>query len=120
MEFAIRIGSPEKQRVGCLIVAVHERGELSAAAQLLDDASKGALRTVLERSDIEGKVGQTLLLHSLPGVLAARVLLVGAGPNNGELNDKQFIKVAEKAVAALKTTKTETAASYLTDLVVKN
>jgi leucyl aminopeptidase len=52
---------------------------LSAAAQTLDRESKGAVREVLRRGDMEGKLGSTLLLYRVPGIAAERVLLVGLG-----------------------------------------
>ncbi|MGV8566346.1 M17 family peptidase N-terminal domain-containing protein, partial [Pseudomonas aeruginosa] len=39
----------------------------------------GAISAVLKRGALAGKVGQTLLLQSLPNLKAERVLLVGAG-----------------------------------------
>ena len=79
MEFSIKNGNPEKQHSDCLIVGVYESKKLSAAAQLLDDASQQAITTVIKAGDMQGKLATTALLHQLPGVYAKRVLLVGLG-----------------------------------------
>ena len=79
MEFLVKNGSVEKQRTACLIVGVYESRRLSAAAQQLDKQSEGYLSQLLRKGDLDGKVGQTLLLHYVPNVSADRVLLVGCG-----------------------------------------
>ncbi len=85
------------------MVAIYEKRRLSEAAAEIDRASGGQLRTVLKRGDIDGKVGQTLLLHDLPGVAAERVLLVGGGPQRG-MNDAKFRKAVTAAAARLNET----------------
>ena len=77
VEFSIKALSPESAKTGCVVVGVHQGGELTAAARRLDQASKGALKQALR--DISGRTGSTLLLRALPGVAAERVLLVGLG-----------------------------------------
>jgi leucyl aminopeptidase len=91
MEFGVKSGSPEKQRSACIVVGVFEPRRLSAVAEQLDRVSDGYLSSLLRRGDLEGKTGQMLLLHQVPGVLSERVLLVGlvlnkriyAGKDNG-------------------------------------
>ena len=77
MEFGVKSGSPEKQRSACIVVGVFEPRRLSAVAEQLDRVSDGYLSSLLRRGDLEGKTGQMLLLHQVPGVLSERVLLVG-------------------------------------------
>ncbi|WP_241151208.1 M17 family peptidase N-terminal domain-containing protein, partial [Pseudomonas viridiflava] len=62
-----------------LVVAVGEGRKLGVAAKQLDELSGGAISAVLKRGDLAGKVGQSLLLQSLPNLKADRVLLVGVG-----------------------------------------
>jgi hypothetical protein len=61
------------------VVGVYEGRKLSASALELDAASGHALRDVLGRGDLDGKLGATLLLQRIPKVAAERVLLVGLG-----------------------------------------
>ena len=57
MEYFVKSGHPEKQRVACVIVGVFDRRALSEAAQVIDTASDGLLSTVLRRGDMDGKPG---------------------------------------------------------------
>ncbi len=118
MEFSIKSGSPEKQRTGCVVVGVHEGRKLSAPAQGIDAASKGYLAEVLRRGDLEGRSGTTLLLHSVPGIAADRVLLVGLGKER-EFHESAYRAALAAALKALRSTGTTEATICLTDLAVK-
>ncbi|NKB35902.1 MAG: leucyl aminopeptidase [Gammaproteobacteria bacterium] len=118
MEFSIKSGSPEKQRTACIIVGIHEPRKLSAAAKSIDAASKKALSNLIRRGDIEGKIGQSLLLHNVPGMLCDRVLLVGCGRER-DLDELQYCKIIENSIKALNTTGSSDAVSYLSELNVK-
>ena len=65
--------------VDCLVVGIHENGELGDEARQLDRACKGALGKMLAHGDFPGRTGETLLLPGLPGLKATRTLLVGQG-----------------------------------------
>ncbi len=75
MEFSVKSGSPEKQRSACIVVGVFEPRRLSPVAEQLDKISDGYISSLLRRGDLEGKPGQMLLLHQVPGVLSERVCL---------------------------------------------
>ena len=79
MEFHVKSGSPEKQRSACIVIGVYEPRRLSAMGEQLDKASNGYLSNLLRRGDLEGKLGQVLLLHHVPNMNSDRVLLVGCG-----------------------------------------
>ena len=114
MEFSIKQGSPEKLRVGCIIVGVFENGKLSKAAQALDKAAAHRLSDIVAHGDMNGKAASTLLLQSIPGIAAERVLLVGLG-QQGEQSSKTTIEILSAAFKALNATSTRDAAAYLTD-----
>ena len=118
MEFSIKSGSPEKQRTACIIVGINEPRKLSTAARAIDSASKKYLSNLIRRGDIEGKLGQSLLLHNVPGMLCDRVLLVGCGRER-DLDDRQYCKIIENSVKQLNTTGSNDAVSYLSELNVK-
>jgi leucyl aminopeptidase len=65
-------------KTAALAVGVFAEGVLTAAADVIDRASNGALRTVV-KTEFRGRQGSTLVLRSLPGVAAQRVVLVGLG-----------------------------------------
>ncbi|HFE37132.1 MAG TPA: leucyl aminopeptidase [Gammaproteobacteria bacterium] len=79
MEFSTKISSPEKTKTSCLIVAIFENTAFSESAEVINAASQKYLHKIIKKGDIKGRVGQTLLLHEVPGINAARVLLVGCG-----------------------------------------
>ncbi|MGH8529543.1 MAG: leucyl aminopeptidase [Nevskiales bacterium] len=118
MDFFVRSGHPEKQRTGCVIVGIYERRVPSAAAATLDALCDGAIGSVMRRGDMDGKLGQTLVLHRPTGLLCDRVLLVGLGRERN-FNEAAFRKANLAALRALRSTGAVDAASYLTELVVK-
>ena len=82
MEFSVKSGSPEKQRISCVAVGVFDSRKLSPSAQILDDASEGFISNLIRRGECEGRLGQTLLLHNVPNTLCDRILLIGCGREN--------------------------------------
>jgi len=79
MEFSTQTTASLHQiKTAALAVGVFTDGAMSPAAEIIDRASEGALRAVL-KSEFKGKPNTTLVLRSLPGVAAARIVLVGLG-----------------------------------------
>ena len=118
MEFSIKNGNPEKQRKDCVVVGVFEGRKLSEAAVALDRASDGYLANILRAGDMDGKPGSTLLLHSVPGIAAARVLLVGLGKER-ELNEPHYRKALRASIKALGNLQAAEAATFLAEVPVK-
>jgi leucyl aminopeptidase len=117
MEFSTKLGTPEKRTAPCIAVGVYKGHKLSAAAETLDRASKGALREVVRSGDMDGKLGSTLLLYRVPGVTAERVLLVGLG-EEAALHDREYRDVARAAVKAAQDTGAGSATLCFTDIRV--
>ncbi len=67
---------------------------------------------------MEGKLGATLLLHSVRGTLADRVLLIGLGKER-DFRDKEFRQAIRSAVKLLNETGSYEAVLYLTEEKVK-
>ena len=118
MEFTVKSGTPEKQRSGCLVAGVFAARKLSSVAHQIDQVSGGAISAILRRGDLEGKVGQSLLLHNVPNIPSERVLLVGCGKEKA-FNESLYRDVTAKAIAALKGTGATELTSYLTELDVR-
>ncbi|MCO6058381.1 leucyl aminopeptidase [Pseudomonas sp. MOB-449] len=118
MEFLVKSARLETLKTATLVVAVGEGRKLGDAAKALDAAAGGAIATLLKRGDLAGKVGQTLLLHSLPNLKAERVLLVGAGKER-ELSDRQFRKMIAAVNGVLKGLGGSDATLALDELAVK-
>jgi len=119
MEFTAKSGNPEKQRTACIVVGVYEPRRLSPAAERLDQVSDGFISNLIRRGDLEGKIGQTLLLHNVPNTLCDRILLVGCGRER-ELHDAQYRKIIATTAATLNDIGAMEAVCYLTELHVKS
>jgi len=118
MEFNIKSGNPEKQRTACVVVGIFEPRRLSSAAERLDSVTDGFITNIIRKGDLEGKIGQSLLLHNVPETLCDRVLLVGCGRER-ELNDAKYRQIIASAVTTLNETGSMEAVSYLTELNIK-
>jgi leucyl aminopeptidase len=100
MEFSIKTGNPEKQRVDCVIVGVFEGRKLSDAAKILDTVSNKAISAILKNGDMDGKLNTTLVLHHVTEIAAQRVLLVGLG-KHAEFNERNYRQAIRSAIKAL-------------------
>lgn len=114
LEFSIKQGAPDKQRCGCVVVGVFEGGKLSSAAKILDTAAKHALRDLIARGDMSGKIATTLMLHNVPNTACERVLLVGLGKAS-DLDNRASLKILRAIFAALNATPAKDAVLYLFD-----
>ncbi len=118
MEFTVKSGTPEKQRTACVVVGVFEPRRLSAVAERLDEVTGGYISNLIRRGDLEGKLGQTLLLHNVPNTLCDRVLLIGCGRER-ELNEVNYRKIIAKAASTLNDIGAMEAVCYLSELTIK-
>ncbi|AXQ29702.1 leucyl aminopeptidase [Solimonas sp. K1W22B-7] len=118
MEYFVKSGNPEKQRVACVIVGIFDRRAPSAAAETIDRAGDGIIGSVMRRGDMDGKLGQTLLLHNVPGTFADRVLLVGLGKERS-FDEAAFRKAMVASAKALRATGSIDAVNFITHLPIK-
>ncbi len=118
LEFSVKSGAPEKQRTACLIVGVFEARRLTPAAETIDQASDGFLSAITRRGDMDGELGDTLLLHGVPNIQADRVLLVGLGKER-ELDTRGLVKATRSAVEALHHRGTAECVSHLSEIDVR-
>ena len=119
MDFTTKSGTPEKQRVACIVAGVFTDRKMSSAATRIDEVSGGLLTSIRRRGDLEGKLGQTLLLHNVPNMLCERVLLVGCGKDR-QLNEQRYYQVNAKAAKLLNESGATEITSYLPELEVKD
>ncbi|MBK4775624.1 leucyl aminopeptidase [Candidatus Pantoea edessiphila] len=118
MDFSVKSGSPEKQRSACIVVGVFEPRRLSSIAEQLDKISDGYISALLRRGELEGKVGQVLLLHHVPNILSERILLIGCGKER-ELNERQYKYIIQKIINTLNNTGSMESVCFITELHVK-
>ena len=100
MELVVKSVAAASLKTATLVLAVGEGRKLGDIAKAVDQASNGAISAVLKRGDLAGKPGQTLLLQSLPGLKAERVLLVGSGKE--ALGDRSWRKLVASVAGVLK------------------
>ncbi len=100
MQLKIKTGDPSALRSPCLVLGVHTKRHLSKAARIVDRIADGYLGRMLKQNNMEGELGQTLLLHEVPGIQASRVLLVGLDKVK-EFNAKAYRKALDAAIGAL-------------------
>lgn len=118
MDFAIKIGTPEKQRSACAVVGIFESRKLTESAKILDKISQSYLKNILASGDMEGKAGTSLLLHHVPETPYKRVLLIGLG-KEPEFKEKSFISAINTALTTLQKTAVTDATFFLPDFPVK-
>jgi len=118
MDFSLKHNAPENSRGACLIITVSQPRKLSASGRSLDKASQGYLREILRSGDMEGKIGQTLMLPTVPGVAAKRILLVGSG-KDGEMDERAYIRVVNAVATALASSGAKDAELFPADIGLK-
>jgi len=118
MEYTVKSGSPEKQRIGCVVAAVYSPRTLSPAAKIIDKASGGMVSNLIRRGEIEGDLGNTLLLHNVENTLCDRVLLIGCGKEK-EIDTAAFRKINHTMASTLKSSGTTEVASFLTEIPIR-
>ena len=117
MEFSIKPLVPGLNASGCTVVGVYADGKLSDAAATLDKASKGYLRRIIDRGDMKGGIGTTLMLHDVPGIACTRVLLLGLGQKS-EFAEKEFRRCVGTAIEVLARTGAADAELHMAELAV--
>lgn len=117
MKFTVRSEQPGKAKSGCVVLGVFDRRKLSDAASRFDKTTRGLLSQVLKDGDMDGRTGQTLMLHYPRNAACERVLLVGCG-KPGDLNQRQWAKIVSSAVAAVNASGSSDATSFLAELDV--
>ena len=118
MEFSLKHSSPENARSACQIITVSQPRKLSRSGQRVDKASKGFLASIIKRGDMEGKLGQTLMLPGVAGVPAQRVLLVGCGKQT-DMNERSFARLINSIIKALSASGARDAEFYPGDITLK-
>lgn len=114
MECSVKSGILTKMRTACLVLGVYAGKKLSVAALLVDEASDHFITLALKKGDLDGKLGQTLLLYQVPGLPAERVLLVGLGKES-EFNEKTYLEVITQSTLAVKALGAQDAISTLAE-----
>ncbi|RSC27295.1 leucyl aminopeptidase [Pseudomonas putida] len=119
MELVVKTVAAASVKTATLVVPVGEGRKLGTVAKAVDQATDGAISAILKRGDLAGKPGQTLLLQSLPGLKAERVLLVGSGKDEA-LGDRAWRKLIASIAGVLRNLAGGDAVLALDDIAVAN
>ncbi|NDG87115.1 MAG: leucyl aminopeptidase, partial [Gammaproteobacteria bacterium] len=118
MEYKAKSEQVESLQSACVLVGVYQKRKLTPTASLLDDRLQGLLESLLKRDDIEGKVGDLLIVNHTGDQAIERVILVGLG-KSGELTPKAYRSALNAAARALKATHAKHALSALHEAEVE-
>jgi len=118
MQYFVTTKAPITQESDCIVVAIFTDGELSPSASAIDTQSQGYINKIIERGDMSGKAGQTLLLQDVAGITSPRVLLVGCGTKD-KTTEKDFNSAITAMTNVLNESGANSAASCLAEITVK-
>lgn len=99
MHYQVSTQTAAEIKTGCIVVTLDQSGKLSNAALELDKATDGLLTRVFKSQDIQGKLGQTLLIPTPNNIGAERILIVGTGKET--LTNKSALKVINAIATAV-------------------
>ncbi|MGZ5050000.1 MAG: leucyl aminopeptidase [Methylobacter sp.] len=101
MDYSIETAPLEQLQCDCIVVGVYQDQQLSPSAQALNEHTQGLIGTIVNRGDLNGKNGETVLINAVPNDKIARILLVGLGENK-PLTGKNYKKALLAAANSLK------------------
>ena len=99
MEFSTTTARAEAVKADAIAVGVFADGELTPSARAIDKAARGAIKAAVKSGDMTGKRGTVVTLRGVPGVAAARVVVVGLGGRD-DFSDRAYgdaVRAAAKA-----------------------
>src|SRR5690554_523085 len=99
MHYQVSTQTAAEIKTGCLVLTLDQSGSLSTAALELDKATDGLLTRVFNSKDIQGKLGQNLLIPAPANINAERILFVGTGKEI--LINKSALKVINVIASAV-------------------
>ena len=110
--------SSEEADVDCIVVGLYEGMVFTDDARRIDRQCKGYLSQFVQNGDFKGKVGEALMLYSLPGLKSPRLLLMGCGPE-GKVFDKEYFEIITASMEPLSRGGIKKALSYLPSIQVE-
>jgi leucyl aminopeptidase len=105
MELTVDARPPAKIETEALVTYAFEQDKpIEGALSTLDAATGGALSKLASSGELTGKMIETTLVHYPPGLLAQRLLILGAGKRD-KFGSAELRKLAGAAVRTLKSKK---------------
>jgi len=119
MQYFVTTDALATHKTDCIAVAVFEQANLSPSAQAINDLGNNIISRIIERGDITGKAGQTVMLHDVAGLTSERVLLVGCGKQD-KTTEKDFTSANTAMTKVLNESGAATATSCLAEISVND
>lgn len=118
MKFTLTQTAPNQEKADCLMLGVYADQSLTKIGTILNKATNQYLSKFIKSEQFKGEPGKTLLIHHIPGIQSARVLLVGLG-DKAKLDQHKFAKAIKTGCKAIKTFPLKNICCYLTDVEFK-
>lgn len=118
MDYSAKCDSLIKIGADCAILGVYQKRKLTPVGSALDERLGGLISKLLKRDDIEGKVGDVLLINHVPDGDIERIVLVGLG-KKGKLDPAAYRKTLAAATKSLKDSSAKFAVSLLHEAEVE-
>jgi len=115
MEISVKTLNFESMKTPCLVVGVYDKCKLSDSAKQIDSISNNFISKLLQRGDISGDIGESLMLHDVPGMQCERVLLAGCGQAS-ELSHQGMQNIINNVATELNKSKIKSATLSLADI----
>ncbi|WP_284443050.1 leucyl aminopeptidase [Buchnera aphidicola] len=119
MNFFIKNCKLDKEKTDCIVVPVFDLCELSHSGCYLDQCSNGYITSLIKLGDIQGKIGDTLMLYKIPKIFSKRILLVGCGKKD-EINKVHLKKIFKNTINILKKLSIKNVIYSLSELNINN
>jgi leucyl aminopeptidase len=113
------VKDPAALRTGCLVLPVSEGAGLEGATALVDRACGSRLSRLIAAEHFSGAAGRSMVAHALPGLAAARVVLMGVG-KPGTLDAAGARKALSSALGTIRSTGTTDAVVLTEGMAVKD
>ena len=119
MEYQAKSEFVESLSTQCLVVGFYHKRKLTPSALVVDGRMSGLLEKLLKRDEVEGKIGDVVVVPHTAMPEIERVILVGLGKKE-ELNDTAYRKALNLAAKALFQSHCKGAVSCLHEAEVKD
>lgn len=119
MKYQLLASKKLDKKTDCLVLGVWESTGLDSSNDEIGKSVRELCTAAIKSGDIQGKTGETLVVHTPPKTPASRVLLVGLG-NKNKFDAKAYRKAVRAAVQALNKTGATNALMTLQQLPISN
>jgi leucyl aminopeptidase len=119
MDYSIETTPLKELQCDCIIVGVYQDAPFCAVVSNLNDNTQGLISKILDRGDISGKNGETVLINVVPDSAIARILLVGLG-EKATLTGKNYRKALFAAASSLRKTPIKSVVCTLAECEVES